>query len=101
LQYLPTLPPESFDIIILDPPTFSNSKRMKDFLDIQVDHLELINACLRLMRPGGHLFFSTNYRKFQLAKDQINASAVEDITKLTTPFDFEGKLLRYCYRILK
>ena len=101
LQYLDELKLNSFDIIILDPPTFSNSKRMKDFLDIQEDHAVLINKCLLIMKPCGILYFSTNYTKFQLAKDKITASSIMDITKATTPFDFEGKLLRYCYKIIK
>ncbi|MEO6316624.1 MAG: class I SAM-dependent methyltransferase [Chitinophagaceae bacterium] len=101
LQYLDELSPESFDIIVLDPPTFSNSKRMKDFLDIQQDHAALINKCMRILSPGGILYFSTNYTKFQLAVDQITASSVADITKITTPFDFEGKLRRWCFKIIK
>ena len=101
LQYLDELPPESFDIVVLDPPTFSNSKRMKDFLDIQQDHVSLINKCLLAMKPGGILYFSTNYTKFQLAADQLSAASVTDITKATTHFDFEGKLRRWCYRIVK
>jgi len=64
LQYLPTLEKESFDLIVLDPPTFSNSKSMKDVFDIQPMHVELINECLRVLSPGGMLYFSTNARKF-------------------------------------
>jgi 23S rRNA (cytosine1962-C5)-methyltransferase len=101
LQYLDELMPGSFDIVILDPPTFSNSKRMKDFLDLQQDHAALINKCLRVMKPGGILYFSTNYTKFQLAEDQLQAASVTDITKATTPFDFEGKLRRSCFKIIK
>jgi len=101
LQYLHELRINSFDLIILDPPTFSNSKRMKDFLDIQRDHVALVNLCLDILRPGGILFFSTNYTKFILDTDAIHASSIRDITKQTTPFDFEGKLKRFCYRILK
>ena len=101
LQYLDELAPDSFDIIILDPPTFSNSKRMKDFLDIQQDHAALINKCVLIMKPGAVLYFSTNYTKFQLANDQLNATSITDITKATTPFDFEGKLRRSCFKIIK
>lgn len=99
LQYLDALAPGSFDMIILDPPTFSNSKRMKDFLDIQQDHAGLINQCMRLLVPGGVLYFSTNYTKFQLSTELISASSITDITKATTPFDFEGKLRRWCFRL--
>ncbi|MFN3666191.1 MAG: SAM-dependent methyltransferase, partial [Sediminibacterium sp.] len=95
------LKPESFDLVIMDPPTFSNSKRMKDFLDIQRDHVELINDVLAAMTKGGTLFFSTNFTKFILATEEIKAVEIKDITKATTPFDFEGKLKRWCYRITK
>lgn len=100
-QYLKTLAPDSFDLVIMDPPTFSNSKRMKDFLDIQRDHVELINDVLAAMTTSGTLFFSTNYTKFILETEQIQAADIKDITKATTPFDFEGKLKRWCYRITK
>ncbi|HLG39939.1 MAG TPA: class I SAM-dependent methyltransferase [Chitinophagaceae bacterium] len=100
-QYVKTIPLNYFDLIILDPPTFSNSKRMEDFLDIQRDHTELINDCLRGMKEGGILYFSTNFKKFVLNRVGINASSVKDITMATTPFDFEGKLERYCFKIVK
>ena len=100
-QYLKTISPGYFDIIIMDPPTFSNSKRMDDFLDIQRDHAELINDCLLGLKPGGVLYFSTNFRKFILDKKQIRASAIKDITKATTSFDFEVKNSRLCYFITK
>jgi len=101
LQYLDELATDNFDMVILDPPTFSNSKRMKDFLDIQQDHAELINKCLRVMKKGGLLYFSTNYTKFQLAVTDLDAASVTDITKATTPFDFSGKLRRSCFKIVK
>ena len=100
-QYLKTLAPNSFDLIVMDPPTFSNSKRMKDFLDIQRDHVELINDMLAATTTGGTLYFSTNYTKFILDEAGIKATSIKDITKSTTGFDFEGKLKRWCYRIIK
>lgn len=100
-QYLKTLPPESFELVIMDPPTFSNSKRMKDFLDIQRDHVELLNDVLAATTKDGIVFFSTNFTKFVLDQDSIHASEIRDITKATTPFDFEGKLKRWCYRLVK
>ncbi len=101
-QYLKTFPNDHFDIVVMDPPTFSNSKRMgDDILDIQRDHVTLINDCLKCMKTGGTLFFSTNLRTFQLDEKKINSNNIKDITKATTPFDFEGKLLRWCYKIIK
>ena len=99
-QWLKTLQPGSFDLVIMDPPTFSNSKRMKDFLDIQRDHVELLNDVLHATTKEGLVYFSTNYTKFILEQDKINAASVKDITKATTPFDFEGKLKRWCYKIV-
>jgi len=96
-QYLREPSDTLYDIIVLDPPTFSNSKRMEDILDIQRDHVVLINQCLDRLHPGGHLFFSTNFRKFVLDTEHINATSFRDITKATTPFDFEGRLFRWCY----
>lgn len=99
LQYLKKLPPKSFDLIVMDPPTFSNSKRMTDILDIQRDHVYLINDCLRALVSGGVLYFSTNYTKFGLHEKNIRAASTKDVTKATTPFDFAGKLNRQCFII--
>ena len=100
MQFLTGVSPESYDIIVMDPPTFSNSKRMDDFLDIQRDHVHLINECLRILQKNGMLFFSTNFTKFIIDREGIN-STITDITKLTTPFDFAGKLQRQCFKIEK
>ncbi|MDO6431253.1 class I SAM-dependent methyltransferase [Flavitalea sp. BT771] len=100
-QWLDEAPAGFYDLVVMDPPTFSNSKRMKDFLDIQRDHPELLNKTLHAMKPGGLLFFSTNSRKFQLEAEKIAASSIKDITNATTPFDFQGKLFRWCYKITK
>jgi len=108
LQYIEALPSDYFDIVILDPPTFSNSQRMDNFLDIQRDHVKLINACLNGLKKHGVLYFSTNSRKFILDNNNIKAGVIKDITRFTTPFDFvrkdsleEGKFFRWCFRIEK
>jgi len=98
-QYLKTLSPDSFDLCIIDPPTFSNSKRMRDFLDIQRDHPELLNDLLHAMTKGGKIYFSTNYSKFIFDSEKVQASKIKDISKSTTSFDFEGKPSRQCYYI--
>jgi 23S rRNA (cytosine1962-C5)-methyltransferase len=101
LQYLDTLSPDTFDLVVVDPPTFSNSKRMKDFLDIQRDHVSMLNKVLHATRPGGVIYFSNNYRRFVLEADQIKASTIKDITAQTLPFDFQQKMIRKCYKIVK
>ncbi|HEV9036442.1 MAG TPA: class I SAM-dependent methyltransferase [Puia sp.] len=100
-QWLEEVPAAEYDLVVMDPPTFSNSKRMKDFLDIQRDHAELINQTLRAMVAGGVLYFSTNYRSFQLEAEKIAGAEIKNITNATTPFDFQGRLWRQCYRIIK
>ena len=100
-KYLKTLSNELFDLIVMDPPTFSNSKRMEGVLDIQNDHVELITDCLNVLTSDGILYFSTNYTKFILERDKVKASEIVDITRKTTPFDFENKLERQCFKIIK
>lgn len=101
LQYLDELKMNSFDLVIMDPPTFSNSKRMKDFLDIQRDHVDLLNKVLLATKKGGVIYFSNNYRRFVLEEDKIQAGSIKDITTQTMPFDFQQKMIRKCYRIVK
>jgi 23S rRNA (cytosine1962-C5)-methyltransferase len=100
-QYLEGLKKNIFDLVVMDPPTFSNSKRMKEILDIQRDHVELLNKTLDTMKAGGRLYFSNNLRSFRLDTGLIQASDIRDITRATTPFDFQGKLHRFCFCITK
>jgi 23S rRNA (guanine2445-N2)-methyltransferase / 23S rRNA (guanine2069-N7)-methyltransferase len=78
-----------FDLIFVDPPTFSNSKRMEGVLDVQRDHVGMIRRSLKLLRPGGRLVFSTNYTRFKLDTEALADLAIEDITAKTIPKDFE------------
>jgi 23S rRNA (cytosine1962-C5)-methyltransferase len=99
MAFLPTLPSQSHDLIVCDPPTFSNSKKMQGVFDVQRDHPALLNQCLRLLRHDGVLLFSTNNRKFRLYDDHLATTRIRDVTKPTTGFDFEGKLDRLCYEL--
>ena len=101
LAWLEQPPREQFDLIVLDPPTFSNSKRMEDTLDIQRDHVMMLNRALRFCAPGGILYFSTNYRRFKLWEEEIRASAIQDISAKTVPEDFRNKKIHQCFRITK
>lgn len=78
-----------FDLIFVDPPTFSNSKRMDGVLDVQRDHVGMIRRSLKLLRPTGRLVFSTNYTRFKLDSDGLTDLAIEDISAATIPKDFE------------
>ena len=78
-----------FDLIFLDPPTFSSSKSMEGTLDIQRDHVALIRGCLRILSPEGQLIFTCNQRKFRLDFESLADLYIEDIGKKTLPRDFE------------
>jgi len=78
-----------FDLIFVDPPTFSNSKRMDGVLDVQRDHVGMIRRSLKLLRPGGRLVFSTNYTRFELDAGALADLVIEDISARTIPADFE------------
>ena len=89
-----------FDLIFLDPPTFSNSARMTGILDVQRDHRTLIEGCMRRLAPGGLLVFSTNAQRFQLDADLEGLYAIRDISAETLPFDFAGHpRIHRCFEI--
>lgn len=101
LQWLPAAPKNYYDLVILDPPTFSNSKMMRDILDIQRDHVSLLNDTLSTIKPGGILYFSNNFRQFDLDRDAIYAASVKDITAMTIPPDFRNKKIHHCFKIVR
>lgn len=88
-EWLSTANAASWDLIFLDPPTFSNSKRMQGVLDTQRDHLRLLEAGMRLLAPGGMLLFSTNAQRFKLDNAVRERWEVQDISAATLPFDFK------------
>ena len=94
--------PRQYDLIFLDPPTFSNSKRMDDVFDIQNDHVQLIKNAVTLLAPDGVLYFSTNFRRFKIDKPALSGLTLEDITAMTIPEDFSrNPRIHYCWRIQK
>jgi 23S rRNA (cytosine1962-C5)-methyltransferase len=101
MQAIHELPANAFDLIICDPPTFSNSKRMEQTFDVQRDHVVLLKKLLKATSEFGSIYFSNNYRGFSMDRDALPASIVKDITGATTPFDFQGKLHRSCYLVKK
>ena len=82
---------DKFDLIFVDPPTFSNSKNTGIVFDIQKDHAELIHRAMRRLEKDGLLIFSTNFKRFNLDSSKLGMFKVKDITTETIPFDFERK----------
>jgi len=93
---------DRYDLIFLDPPTFSNSKRMATSFDVQRDHVELIHQAVRTLDKGGILIFSNNYRDFKLDREGLAGLTIEDITRQTLPKDFERHpKIHRCWQITR
>jgi 23S rRNA (guanine2445-N2)-methyltransferase / 23S rRNA (guanine2069-N7)-methyltransferase len=89
-----------YDLVFLDPPTFSNSKRMQGVLDVERDHPQLIDACARLLAPGGLIVFSTNAQRFRIQERLRERYAIRDISAATLPKDFErNPRIHRCYEV--
>jgi len=86
-----------WDLIILDPPSFSNSKKMKGTLDIRRDHRELIQRCLSILSPKGTLYFSSNAKGFRLDDTDFPSYKIREITEKLRDEDFLGKKIPACY----
>jgi 23S rRNA (cytosine1962-C5)-methyltransferase len=79
---------ERYEVIVLDPPSFSNSKKMTGVLDVQRDHVRLVSQCHALLADGGELFFSTNLRSFRIDEQLVAQCALREITHQSVPEDF-------------
>lgn len=98
-----------FDLIFLDPPTFSNSKKVEEAFDIQRDHVQLIHNAAALLSNGrdrdhpgsnGVLYFSTNSRRFRMDTEALTNLSVENISATTIPQDFERDTrIHSCWKI--
>lgn len=93
---------ETFDLIFIDPPTFSNSKRMEEDFDVQRDHIMLMRNLKRLLRPGGTVMFSNNKRGFKMDLDGLASLGLkaQDITQKTLSQDFaRNRQIHNCWLI--
>jgi 23S rRNA G2069 N7-methylase RlmK/C1962 C5-methylase RlmI len=101
LPYVRQLPEvATFDLAVVDPPTFSNSKRTDGFWDIQRDHTELLNRLLLRLNPSGVIYFSTNFRRFKLDEAAIESAQIHEISRQTVPPDFRNRRIHRCWRIV-
>lgn len=90
---------EEFDTIILDPPSFSNSKRMEDIFEVQRDHSKMVHHLMKVLKPGGTLYFSNNFRKFKIDPQLLEDYSVKDITLKSIPKDFRDLKIHVCFEI--
>ncbi|MEW6752995.1 MAG: bifunctional 23S rRNA (guanine(2069)-N(7))-methyltransferase RlmK/23S rRNA (guanine(2445)-N(2))-methyltransferase RlmL [Candidatus Latescibacterota bacterium] len=102
LEWLAEERAERYGLVFLDPPTFSNSKRMSRPFEVQRDHVRLIQQAAALLEPGGTLLFSTNRRRFRMASEALAGLQAEDITALTIPRDFARQpRVHTCWRLTR
>jgi 23S rRNA (cytosine1962-C5)-methyltransferase/23S rRNA (guanine2445-N2)-methyltransferase / 23S rRNA (guanine2069-N7)-methyltransferase len=90
-----------YDVIFLDPPTFSNSKKMQDSFEVERDQDFLVNTCMSMLNPDGVLYFSNNKRKFKLNPELMSKYKVKDISEESIPQDFHDKKIHVCFEIRK
>lgn len=102
MEFLHSRPPKNaFDLAVVDPPTFSNSKRVDEFFDIQRDHVELLSRLLEWMSPGGIVFFSTHFRRFKFTEAEIAGATIREISRQTVPPDFRNRRIHRCWRLVQ
>ena len=89
-----------YDLAVVDPPTFSNSKMTDDIWDVQHDHAELLVRLIALMSPGGVIYFSTNSRRFKLDEAALAGVNVREISRQTVPEDFRNRRVHRCWRLV-
>jgi 23S rRNA (guanine2445-N2)-methyltransferase / 23S rRNA (guanine2069-N7)-methyltransferase len=92
---------ERYQLIFVDPPTFSNSKKMDTSLDINRDHVALLSGCLALLSEDGKIIFSTNAKGFKLDESLKELCYIEDITRTTTTEDFRRRPQHRCWCLAK
>lgn len=90
---------EVYDIIVIDPPTISRSKKMDQIFDIQKDHSDLIKKASKLLSPSGIIFFSTNSRRFKFDDFLFSSFSIKEITDKTIPLDFHNKKIHRCWQL--
>lgn len=90
---------KQFDLMVLDPPSFSNSKKMLDILDIQRDQAKLVDGAMRLLAPQGTLYFSNNLRSFTLDSALAERYRIKDISRFSVPEDFRNRKIHQCWEI--
>jgi 23S rRNA (guanine2445-N2)-methyltransferase / 23S rRNA (guanine2069-N7)-methyltransferase len=91
---------EKFDVIFIDPPTFSNSKKTQDVFDVQRDHVELLTLAMRLLTPDGICYFSTNFRRFELQQEAMSYLQLREISHDTIGFDYKRNAkIHRCWQV--
>ena len=102
ITYLRNLDPvERFDVVVVDPPTYSNSKRTEEDWNIQRDYVTLLNQLAPHVTPQGVVYFSTNFRRFKFDSSALENLTAHEISKQTVPEDFRNRRIHRCWRLMR
>lgn len=94
-------PRDQWDLAVVDPPTFSNTKGIDDPWEVQRDHADLLRRLAAHITPGGVVFFSTNFRRFKLDEAALGDYVIRDITRQTIPEDFRNQRIHACWKLVR
>jgi len=101
LHDLPHSREPMFDLAVVDPPTFSNSKSTDGVWDVQLDHVALLNLVIERLSPGGKIYFSTNFRRFKFHSEELRGVTIRELSRQTVPPDFRNKRIHRCWTLIK
>jgi 23S rRNA G2069 N7-methylase RlmK/C1962 C5-methylase RlmI len=90
----------TYDLAVVDPPTFSNSKRTENLWDVQRDSVPLLEQLLLLMKPGGVIYFSNNFRGFKMEADTLLVKQIHEISNQTVPPNYRNRRIHRCWRLV-
>ena len=99
MRWVRQSPERQWDLAVVDPPSWSNSKKMVTDFEVQRDHVDLIRAVRRLLRPGGVIYFSTHYRSFEFDPTAASGCRWEELTPASIPPDFRRRDVHRCFRL--
>ena len=94
-------PKVEFDLVVVDPPTYSNSKRTTTDWDVQSRYIELLRLVENVTREDGVVYFSTNFRRFKFDEKEFRHFEIREISKQTVPEDFRNRRIHRCWRMVK
>lgn len=102
LDFLAFLPDgKKFGLVVVDPPTFSNSKRTEKVWDVQIGYAELLERLAKRVVDSGVVYFSTNFRKFKFDESSVPSFECREISNQTVPEDFRNRRIHRCWRMVK
>ena len=88
---------QKFDLVVVDPPTYSNRKGAEEDWDVQTCHADLLNMLADRLNPEATVYFSTNFRKFKLDEAALSAYSIREISQQTVPEDFRNRKIHRCW----